>query len=420
MNVALRLAGTLLALAAAFTAPAAGGAEPARGVVRHGPFEIEAGVRTVPTGTFPNQGGNPFATKPLSEFQLRWRGQPVVTEGGQRSFWHVLRLPGAPRPALLLVTQGFVLASEDASGRLQLQALRSESASLAETQWLDARGGQPGPSEIYGFELVTDLQAGTRLEGGRWLRLGSRTVLDVGTLKAYPIEPWVPTPPGKPDTSLPRAGDHVRAFSPGRSQFVLAAAGVDYSSPDQRDAHGLLVVDMARGTAVELRLDRRRFRFAESDDIDAAWIDHHLSWQRAADGRERLVPRERFTPWPWRARLTVERDGEVTGLRVPRMDGRFLPVLRRLATAESGVRLVPDKDLRAPAFKMQFGPCVLEAGAYGDGSPFADDYFINVWAPERKAATRISGGCESALRRLATLIDAELATGAHDALLKLD
>jgi hypothetical protein len=69
---------------------------------------------------------------------------------------------------------------------------------------------------------------------------------------------------------------------------------------------------------------------------------------------------------------------------------------------------------------MQFGACVLEAGAYGDGSPFADDYFINVWAPERKAATRISGGCESALRRLATLIDVELATGAHDALLKLD
>ena len=68
MNVALRLAGTLLALAAAFTAPAAGGAEPARGVVRHGPFEIEAGVRTVPTGTFPNQGGNPFVMKLLSEF----------------------------------------------------------------------------------------------------------------------------------------------------------------------------------------------------------------------------------------------------------------------------------------------------------------------------------------------------------------
>lgn len=65
----------------------------------------------------------------------------------------------------------------------------------------------------------------------------------------------------------------------------------------------------------------------------------------------------------------MERDGEVTGLRVPRMDGRFLPVLRRLATAESGVRLVADKDLRAPAFKMQFGACVLEAGAYGDGSP---------------------------------------------------
>ncbi|MBK7509397.1 MAG: hypothetical protein IPI16_15245 [Comamonadaceae bacterium] len=103
------------------------------------------------------------------------------------------------------------------------------------------------------------------------------------------------------------------------------------------------------------------------------------------------MPRERFTPWPWRARLTVERDGEVTGLRVPRMDGRFLPG----SPPRQPAGLVADKDLRAPAFKMQFGACVLEAGAYGDGSPFADDYFINVGAEQGDPAGRLSRRCLS-------------------------
>ena len=298
--------------------------------------------------------GNLFATREVSEFQVRWRGKSVAAPGGNQRFWRVLRLQGAPRPALLLVTQGFVLATEDASGQLQVTPIKSESASLAELQWLDSVSGQPGVSETFGIEAVTDMQAGTRMAGGRWLRLGSRSVLEVATLKLFAVDPWVPIVPGVPITSIDREGDNVRAFSPGRTQYVLAAAGIDFGRADQAQAYGLLVVDINSGTATELRADRKRFRFAEADDVDAAWINHHFIWQRDSAGRERLFARERFTPWPWRAKL------------------------------------------KQPG-----------------------DHSVGVW-PTSDARGVHPAACEPALRRLAVLIDAELATGRHDALIKHD
>lgn len=111
--------------------------------------------------------------------------------------------------------------------------IKAESSSLAELQWLDMVDGQPGPSQSFGIEVVADMQAGTQLAGGRWLRLGSRSVMDVSALRVYLVDPWVPMLSGVPITSISREGDEVRAFSPGRSQYVLAAAGIDNSRADQ-------------------------------------------------------------------------------------------------------------------------------------------------------------------------------------------
>lgn len=386
--------------------------------IAHGPFEIVAGVRRVSTGTFPNQGGNPFATREVSEFEVRWKGKPVAVGGG-RSFWRVLRLAGAPRPALLLVTTGFVLASEDPAGELDLRPVKSESSSLAEVQWLDARGGQPGPSSTFGIEAVPDLQSGTQLQGGRWLRLGSRSVLDVSSLTVHPIDPWVPIVPGVPITSLSREGDEARAFSPGRGAYVLVASGIDYGSPDRGDAWGLLVVDITTGTAGELRVDRRRFRFAEPSDIDAAWVDHHFLWRRDADGRERLQPRERFPPWPWRARVRETRPG-AWQLDVPRIDVAFVPVVKTLVRAEPGAEVADASGPAGPGLAVTLGGCALQVRGFGEDGSSADDHRVSVWPAADAPSGAPAALCESALRRLAARIDAELATGRHDALLKLD
>ena len=405
-----------------------GSAPPAlpTGTLAHGPFEIVASVKRISSGSFPNQGGSPFATREVSEFQVRWRGQPVASPGGNQRFWRVLRLDGAPRAALLLVTTGFVLVTEDADGRLQITPLKTESSSLAEAQWLDAADGQPGPSQRFGIEAVADLQAGTRLAGGRWLRLGSRSVIDVPALRVFSVEPWVPMVPGVPITSLSRDGDEVRAFAPGRTQYVLAASGIDYSRADQAQAYGLLVVDITQGTAIELRTDRRRFRFAEPDDMDPAWIHHHFAWQRDSAGRERLAPRERFAPWPWRARLRQPSPG-ATQLEVPRIDGAFVTVLHRLLEREPGVQ-VSDASTRSgtgsdirPDIRLDItlGGCALTASGFGAGSSTPDDHRVGIW-PKIDAPNAGSATCDAALRRLAALVDAELATGRHDTLLKLD
>lgn len=388
------------------------------GRVVHGPFEIVAGVRRVSTGTFPNQGGNPFATREVSEFQVRWKGKPVATPGGNRDFWRVLRLPAAPRPALLLVTTGFVLATEDDAGQLQLRPITSESSSLAEVQWLDARDGQPGPSLSFGIEAVPDLETGTRLAGGRWLRLGSRSVLDVASLTVHPVDPWVPIVPGVPITSLSREGDEVRMLSPGRTQYVLAASGIDYDDPERGDAHGLLVVDIASGIATELRVDRRRFRFAGPDDIDAAWIAHHFEWRRDPAGRERLTPRERFAPWPWRARVRETSPG-TWQLEVPRIDAAFVSVLRRLVEAEPGAEVRDASQPWGPGLAITLDGCALDARAFGVDSSTDDDRRVAVWPSSELPRVAPVAVCERAVRRIAGLIDAELATGRHDALLKL-
>ena len=388
------------------------------GTVAHGPFEVVVGVKRISTGSFPNQGGNPFASREVSEFQVRWRGKAVAAPGGNQRFWRVLRLQGAPRPALLLVTTGFVLATEDATGQLQVTPIKAESASLAEVQWLDSADGQPGPSQSFGIEAVADMQAGTQLAGGGWLRLGSRSVIDVATLRVYPVDPWVPMLPGVPVTSISREGDDVRAFSPGRSQYVLAAAGIDYGRADRAHAYGLLVVDIAQGSAAELRVDRKRFRFAEPGDINATWVNHHFAWQRDATGRERLVPRERFAPWPWRSRMR-ETGSREWNLEVPRIDPAFVAVLKRLLEREAGVQVTDVSTKSGPRLVISQGGCALQAMAFGTDSSLVSEKRVAIWA-RSDVPNAGAVDCQAALRSVAVLIDAELATGRHDALLKLE
>lgn len=369
--------------------------------VVHGPFEIELTPRRIGSGSFPNQGGNPFATREVTDFSVRWRGQPVG-EGGQvggrvQRHWRVLRLPDAPRPALLLVNTGFVLLSER-DGRLEQLPLRAESASLAEAQWLDAGQGQPGPSQRWGIQHEPAPEAGTVLAGGRWLRLGSRTVLDVATLTAHEVSPWVPYRPGEPVHNLSREGDEARAFSPGRSAYVLAASGYA-APPSQGRDWGLLVVDIASGTAEALRIDRRRQRFADADDMTPAWIAHHFDWQRGADGRERLRLRPDARPWPWRSRRWQIRPG-VWQLSVRRIDPRFQTVVQALAERVDGA-------------------CPLRVAGLGEeGGP--DDKLVSAWAADepRDEATRQL--CAARIERLAAAVDVELASGRHDALLQQD
>lgn len=418
-----RLGALLAALLAAFGGPAAAFLAPKATLV-HGPFEILAQERRIGTGTFPNQGGNPFATRPVTGFTVRWRGQTVEVPGRGDRFWQVLRLPDAPQPALLLVARDFTLVSEQA-GQLRVQPLSSQSASLAAAQWLDSEGGQPGQSRSWGISHVdlknpAALDAATRLQGGRWLRLGSQQLLDVQTLAVHKVEPWVPHRPGVPITSLSRAGDEVRAFSPGRTAYVLAGSQVDYAR-GKGQVWGLLVVDIASGTASELRVDRRRMPFASTDDMDHDWIAHYFEWQRDAAGREQLVPRAGVRPRPWRGRLLQGSVGELT-YRVERMRPAYADELRRTVLALPGAVLAPDwidPKRGIDGFTLRVADCTIGLRVGEPGLPEEDyDGDVSVFAPMADAGTRPA--CNEIIRRIAAAADAELASGRHDRLVVLE
>ena len=385
----------------------------------HGPFEIVAQARRISSGTFPNIGGNPFATNEVTAFTLRWRGRAVEVPGRGSSFWNVLRLPDAPQPALLLVARDFTLVSEQ-GGELRVQPLRSDSNTLAEAQWLDARDGQPGPSQRWGIRKV-DPATGTLLQGGRWLRLGSRLVLDVRTLALHAVEPWVPMRPGEPVTTLMRDGDHARAFSPGRSAYVLAGSQQDFAR-GRGQVHGLLVVDIGRGHAGELRVQRRRMPFATLDDMDGDWIAHYFEWRRDPDGRERLQPRPDVRPRPWRGRLTEPSAGRVE-YHVARMRAAFVDELRRIVLALPDAAMAPDwLDPRrgiGDGRTLRVGGCVLALSVREPGLPDEDfDGSVGVFLPNDDAASRST--CNDTVRRVGAAVDAELAAGRHQGLLVLD
>lgn len=417
-HVDLRGALALLLLLASLVGTTAAWASVPTGSLTHGPFEITALARRVSAGGFPNQGGNPFATREVSDFEVRWRGQRVSLAGGSTRFWRVLRLGGAPRPTLLLVTTGFVLATEDDVGKLQLTALQAESSSVAEAQWLDSQAGQPGQSMKYSISAIRDIDADTRFEGGRWLRLGSRVVIDVSRLAVFAVSPWVPHRPGVPITSISRDSDTVRAFSPGRSQYVLAASGNDYESGSGRQRYGLLVVDIASGIAHELRVERQRLRFADLSDIDAAWIDHHFVWQRDATGGERLSVRQNFLPWPWRARLNELRPGEFQ-IELPRIDAAFVTVLRSLIIAQFGASTPVTLRASGPGLNAEIGECRLSAAVFGVDRPDPGELRLSIWQ-DSTGGTRAAAGCAEVLPTLTQAINRELASGRHDSLLKLE
>jgi hypothetical protein len=53
----------------------------------------------------------------------------------------------------------------------------------------------------------------------------------------------------------------------------------------------MAVPGVASGKAEAVRLDPALTSSRNRDDVNAAWIERHLRWERDSTGRERLPPR---------------------------------------------------------------------------------------------------------------------------------
>lgn len=368
--------------------------------VKHGPFDIVASGRRISTGSFPNTGGNPFATREVTSFSVRWRGQDVdVPQVGTR-FWRVLRLAAAPQPALLVLTTDFHLVTEE-QGRLVVRSYGSKSTDLPRLQWLDSENGQPGTIRNYGIQHV-DADAGTQLAGGRWLLLSNHTVLDVKTLQHHDVRPIVPA--GQPLAGLNAGNTTARLFSPGGTQYALPAYQRD-SAGQRQDS--LVVVDIPGRTAYGLPLDRQRMRFADEDDLHTALLSHFFEWTRDAQGRERLRPRSGVSRMPWQGRF-IDFDERVE-YRVQPVAAAMNDELRRFVVERLGGRVVPDADnptVKGGTFMLPGCDHVVVVSHHDDHT--------GAYVPMARTPPFVR--CQDSVRRIGEAFNAELARGRLDAL----
>jgi len=263
-----------------------------RVTLAHGPFRIEAQGRMVESGTFPNQG--PQGLMEVTGFSVYHQGRPIVVQHGERElarFWRASILADAPRPALLVSTQDFHLITEE-GGKPVVRSVGELSTNMAEYQWLDSEGGQPGePAGFYDQKVRMDELP---LSGGRYLLLQSRAVLDVRTLTLYNLAARLPHGDLLEGAA---AGGRVLAFAPGRTQFVTWGRG--YPSGEE----GLVVTDFQTGDAYSLPLEKGRRRYYSPLSITPRWLAHYARWTKDKQGKDLLVLITPVRPLPWYGRV---------------------------------------------------------------------------------------------------------------------
>ena len=318
----IALLATLLACNAGWGANGSRDAPPATA----GSLAIETRLRRISAGGFPNTSGNPFARVPVTLFRVLFEGRPVVVDLGGldvEEFPAAWILDGAPRPAVLAVAAGAYLVSER-DGRVETTVLVAPDGDLPRLQWLDARDGRPAePIEV----AIRDARGEPlRLAGGRWLLLARRVLLDVATLESRPVDWWRSA--SEPAEYNP-SNSPVKALSPGGTQIVL----VGNRDRDGRYEYALVVVDLPTNRAYAVPFDAAATRFDSIADVTPAWIAHSFEWRRAADGGERLAPRQGAAPPPRRGRL-VRLGGSMVEYRLARARPGLLAALRDFIVAD--------------------------------------------------------------------------------------
>jgi hypothetical protein len=389
--------------------------------IDHGPFRIVAQGRRISSGTFPNQGGNPFATMEVTGFSVYYQDKPVVVTHGDSTiarFWRVAVLTDAPRPALLASTTDFHLITEE-NGAAVVRSLGRPTTSMADYQWLDGAGGQPAPVASFGIEKVTPEQL--PLAGGRWLLLSAQAALDVKALRVYPVTYHVPQ--GRPLQGV--GGPLALAFSPGRTQYVTYGSSVTLVENGEY-VTGLSVVDIPSGIAYGLPLKPGERRFRTLEDLTPRWFAHYYEWRNDPVGRERLVPRSNALPLPYAGRLeprTIRVAGRSGASEYPTMAYVLRPATESLvATLEqfAVTRFGATRGPRANAYaserlQVQGCPGGMEATIY-----FGSENEMRVVLQAVGSAYDDRVTCAPVIEKIGRAFEVELAGGRYQELFAAD
>jgi len=363
-----------------------------------GPFMIETQVRQISTGAFPNTSGDPFATRPTTEYTVRYKDQPVavpLADGESLdTFWEAHVLEGAPGPAVVVGQLGVWLL-EEKDGALAVTALAPSTTDFSTLQWLDADRGQPGPEITIAMGDATG--APPPLSGGTKLLVDRKAVLDVptGQVHAFVVDSQAPALQG-----FYPSGDPARATSPDGRQVVFAASrsvgmGYDYA---------LVPVDWATGRAYAVPFSRTFTRFDSVWDIDRAWLAHYFDWRCEGEGCVLFV-RTDVEPLPWHGRL-LRSSGDMVDYRVAPVTRAMLPVLAAFIERTEGAQQVasdnPDQLL------LRIGDEELTLWYQPEEAE------LSVFVALGDRQKQLAGW--KRIERIGPAFDAELATRQHDAL----
>jgi len=397
------------------------GKSPETVTIDHGPFRIVAQGRRISTGTFPNQGGNPFATMEVTGLSVYYQDKPVVVKHGDRTiarFWRVATLTDAPRPALLASTTDFHLITEE-NGAAVVRSLGRPTTSMADYQWLDGAAGQPAAVASFGIEKVAPEQL--PLAGGRWLLLSAQAVLDVKALRVYPVTYHVPE--GRPLQGV--GGPLALAFSPGRTQYVTYGSSVTLVENGEY-VTGLSVVDIPSGVAYGLPLNPGEKRFRTMDDLTPRWFAHYYEWRNDSAGRERLVPRTNAGPLPHAGRLephTIRLVGRSGTSEYPTMTYVLRPATEGLVDALEQFAVARFGATRGPRANAYVRERLQSQGC--PGGMEAKVYFGS--ENEMRAVLEAVGSgyddrvaCAAVIEKIGGAFDEELARGRYQELFAAD
>lgn len=383
-----RRAGRFVAVAAALVASWLGVSSAVAQTVQHGPFEIVMDSRRISAGGFPNTSGNPFKTQRVSSFEVRLGGKRVELPGRGHAFWTVLRLEGAPQPALL-VGAGPMHLLTVAGGQLSVKPLGGDSPVL---QWLDAQQGQPGPELTFG-PAEKQLEADTWLRGGRLLMIDRRAVLNVATLAVQPIEPWIVG--GLNASTVPAV-----ALSPRATRVVMPATG---PVGDRPDAEGVLVIDLVRGGTQGLAVGEKATP-RDAQEPPADWFARHFEWATAGPGAAEQL-RLRARPLPWKKRGVQIVFGPEREYHVRRVKAELAVSLAALMRERFQAQ--PQDDVGAAGT----GHYLLPACGSRLLLRARDDSLV-LYVPKPAEPPWVR--CQPEIVQIAAAFDAELAAGRHD------
>ena len=352
--------------------------EPVRTATRGG-FQIG----TVVSGFRNVNGTDSLAAR--SQFQLRYRGQPVAGLDEVNA----VAVVGGTRPAIvvagskdgesdschLLVDAGKERAEDLAIGRCtpgDAQRLTSDVA-----QFRASRSKINVPGWVDGATFATP---------GLY-RVGD-AVLDTEALTAARF-----TPPSEPTvaTEVPPL-----TVSPDTRSFVWFAHQGEHSDPV------LIVTDWKASRSYILPIDRTRQRYASDKALDPAWVAYHFEWRPGSDGVMTLAERTPLVPLPYRGELQLGKPGEYQSyLLEPAGHALRDAIVELLVTDLHGERLPDDAghvQLRVRVRGKTFSVMSLESPNYVS---------VSMDSAESDPTDMTSVGAS---------IDAALSTGRYDAL----